>query len=125
MTTSSTATGTYRSSFSFKDAVLLSANSTNSSWFFSDVVDLNSDDRKDLVFFGATYPIGAATSEPRGSLFYWGSGHGTYSLATDRDITLPKTVHPREVVYADFNEDHVLDIFVADHGWDTLNRPEI
>jgi len=116
MSTSSTAAGKYRSLFSVKDYYIASDNGTNSDQFFTDSTDLNGDGKKDLLLLGFTFPVGSATSEPRGSLFYWGTGQGTYSLATDRDITLPKTVHPRKVVYADFNEDNVLDIFVADHG---------
>lgn len=38
-------------------------------------------------------------------------------------ISVPNTVHPRELAYADFNGDGKLDIFIADHGWDTNPYP--
>jgi hypothetical protein len=56
-------------------------------------------------------------------IFYWGGQNYKYSLVDSLNISLPKTIHPREVLYADFNNDGKLDIFVADHGWDTNPYP--
>jgi hypothetical protein len=47
-----------------------------------------------------------------------GNGHGSFAKAASALFTnlLPTTVHPREIVTADFNRDGKLDIFIADHG---------
>ena len=87
-------------------------------------VDLNQDGYKDIALFGFTYPdTGVTSGIPQKSMFYWGSANGTYELASAAIIDIPATVHPREFVTADFNNDGKLDLFVADHGWDTAPYP--
>ena len=83
-------------------------------------VDLNQDGYKDIALFGFIFPdTGVTSGIPQKSMFYWGSKNGTYELASTSSIDIPSTVHPREFVTADFNNDGKLDLFVADHGWDT------
>ena len=87
-------------------------------------VDLNQDGYKDIALFGFIFPDKGVTSGiPQKSMFYWGSKNGTYELASTSSIDIPSTVHPREFVTADFNNDGKLDLFVADHGWDTAPYP--
>ena len=87
-------------------------------------VDLNQDGYKDIALFGFIFPdIGVTSGIPQKSMFYWGSKNGTYELASTSSIDIPSTVHPREFVTADFNNDGKLDLFVADHGWDTAPYP--
>ncbi|MBJ7280245.1 MAG: VCBS repeat-containing protein, partial [Candidatus Nanopelagicales bacterium] len=86
-------------------------------------MDLNQDGNKDLIFFGFTSPTMSKTETPQESLFYWGTGFSNYALASATSISLPATSHPREIAYADFNKDGKLDIFLADHGWDTMPFP--
>jgi hypothetical protein len=87
-------------------------------------VDLNQDGYKDIALFGFIFPdTGVTSGIPQKSMFYWGSKNGTYELASTSSIDIPSTVHPREFVTADFNNDGKLDLFVADHGWDTAPYP--
>ena len=87
-------------------------------------VDLNQDGYKDIALFGFIFPdTGVTAGIPQKSMFYWGSKNGTYELASSSSIDIPATVHPREFVTADFNKDGKLDLFVADHGWDTAPYP--
>lgn len=87
-------------------------------------VDLNQDGFKDIALFGFIFPdTGVTSGIPQKSMFYWGSKNGTYELASTSSIGIPSTVHPREFVTADFNNDGKLDLFIADHGWDTAPYP--
>jgi Ca2+-binding RTX toxin-like protein len=101
--------------------------STDTAKSRSDVVysvDLNKDGYKDIALFGFIFPDTDVTSGiPQKSMFYWGSNKGTYELASTSSIDIPPTVHPREFVTADFNNDGQLDLFIADHGWDTAPYP--
>ena len=113
----------FRDYFQFKKQYIVSADTAKSLSYFVESVDLNQDGNKDLIFFGFTSPTMSKTETPQKSLFYWGTGSGNYSLAAATSIALPATSHPREVAYADFNNDGKLDIFLADHGWDTNPFP--
>lgn len=87
-------------------------------------VDLNQDGFRDIALFGFIFPdIGVTSGTPQKSMFYWGGKNGTYELASTLSIDIPATVHPREFVTADFNKDGKLDLFIADHGWDTAPYP--
>ena len=112
-----------RDYFQFKKHYIVSADTAKSRSYFVESMDLNQDGNKDLIFFGFTSPTMSKTETPQESLFYWGTGSSNYALASAASISLPATSHPREIAYADFNKDGKLDIFLADHGWDTMPFP--
>lgn len=113
-----------RDYFKFRSYYPVSIDTAKAKSYFVQSTDLNLDGYKDVLFFGATYPIGSNTnSSPQSGLFYWGSSDYKYNLADLSTISIPNTVHPRELAYADFNGDGKLDIFIADHGWDTNPFP--
>ena len=113
-----------REYFQYKSNFAVSADTAKARSYFIESTDLNQDGMKDVILFGFTFPNnGVTTAIPQGSIFYWGSNSGTYSQPTAGSISLPSTTHPREIAYADFNNDGKLDIFLADHGWDTAPFP--
>lgn len=86
--------------------------------------DLNLDGNSDLVVLGASYPSdGAPIAQP--GFVAFGNGAGGFTLATELQfpISTLKTVHPREVVFADLNGDKIPDIYIADHGFDAAPFP--
>lgn len=86
--------------------------------------DLNLDGNSDLIVLGASYPSdGAPVAQP--GFVAFGNGAGGFTLATETQfpISTLKTVHPREVIFADFNRDGRPDVYVADHGYDTMPFP--
>ena len=102
--------------------------SFSTSYRSSDVVtaDLNGDGHQDLIMLGADYPqIGVTSYAPRPGRVYWGNGQGGFTAATESQFPLStlNTVHPRKVLTADLNGDGRLDVFVANHGWDTEPFP--
>ncbi len=114
----------FREYFQYKSFYAVSTDTAKSKAYFVESVDLNQDGNKEVIFFGATYPMGSNTSEsPQSGIFYWGSPIYKYNLTASLSVTLPQTTHPREIAYADFNNDGKLDIFIADHGWDTNPYP--
>ena len=113
----------FRDYFQFKKHYIVSADTAKSRSYFVESMDLNQDGNKDLIFFGFTSPTMSKTETPQESLFYWGTGSSNYALDSVTSISLPATSHPREIAYADFNNDGKLDIFLADHGWDTMPFP--
>lgn len=114
----------FRDYFQYKSFYTVSSDTAKSKSYFVESVDLNQDGYKEIIFFGATYPIGSNTVDsPQNGMFYWGTNDYKYSITSQSSVSLPKTTHPREIAYADFNNDGKLDIFVADHGWDTTPFP--
>ena len=113
-----------RDYFQFRSYYPVSVDAAKAKYYFVQSADLNLDGYKDVLFLGATYPIASNTNSlPQSGLFYWGSSDYKYNLADLSTISVPNTVHPRELAYADFNGDGKLDIFIADHGWDTNPYP--
>jgi len=114
----------FRYYFQYKSFYAASSDTAKSKSYFVESVDLNQDGYKEIIFFGATYPIGSNTTDSsQNGMFYWGTNDYKYSITSQLSLSLPKTTHPREIAYADFNNDGKLDIFIADHGWDTIPFP--
>jgi Ca2+-binding RTX toxin-like protein len=84
--------------------------------------DLNLDGNQDIISTYFRYPQDVNPIEIRISL---GDGRGRFTESTVLLVAgdVPGTVHPREVVVADFNGDGMPDIFVADHGYDAAPFP--
>ncbi len=113
-----------RDYFLYKYNYIVSVDTAKSRSYFFQSNDLDEDGNKDVILFGFTYPNNNVTTPiPQGSIFYWGTSSGGYNLASATSIALPSTTHPREIAYADFNNDGKLDLFLADHGWDTVPFP--
>lgn len=85
------------------------------------VFDLDHDGDQDIVLLGAFYPYqGEWDDKPREGRILINDGDLNFSEAVgDR----PLTVHPREVLYADFDSNGLVDFFVADHGYDAPPFP--
>jgi len=81
--------------------------------------DVNKDTFTDLVITGFT-PIDQPQQGPRPGTILLNNGDNTFKAATgDR----PQSEWVREVLVADFNGDGISDLFMADHGWDTMPFP--
>lgn len=88
-----------------------------------ELVDANHDGVADLLVFGAYYPFLGNTPAAQPAILLLGNGDGTYAPAPGLLPAGFGTVHPREVVQADFNEDGLPDLFIADHGYDASPFP--
>jgi hypothetical protein len=89
-----------------------------------ELVDANGDGIKDILTFGAYYPFNGSNPVGQPALLMLGKGDGTYMPAPAG--MLPSTfttIHPREIIQADFNKDGLMDLFVADHGYDAAPFP--
>ena len=76
--------------------------------------DFDGDGDDDVVFTAGTYP-GEEFIASRQGAFLINEGNYSFTVAEgDR----PDSVHPREVLMADFNGDGRNDFFIADHGYD-------
>ncbi len=84
---------------------------------FADDFDGDGDD--DVVFTAGTYPDEEFTSSRQGVILI---NEGDYSFSV-AEGDRPDSVHPREVLMADFNGDGRNDFFIADHGYDVVPFP--
>ena len=97
-------------------------------FIFPALGDVNGDGRADLLVLGQQYPApgvdGTNWKTQPGRLFL-GDGQGGFSLAPAALFPVDglRTVHAREVLFADFNGDGRNDVFIADHGWDAPPFP--
>jgi len=84
--------------------------------------DLDQDGDTDLILAGAFYPYrGEWSGEPSDdSVILINQGNNQFIKASG---DVPKGVHPREILYADFDANGLIDFFVADHGYDAEPFP--
>ena len=96
-------------------------------WVFlsADTADLNGDGHQDLVALGANYPSSAVINTPQPGRVLLGDGDGHFAVASPDQFPVDSmlTVHPRKVIFADFNADRRPDMFVSSHGWDAPPKP--
>ena len=87
-------------------------------------VDLNNDGNDDLVVVGASYPFDGPPV-PQPSFVAFGNGNGGFTTASQSVFPFASltTVHPREVIFEDFNGDGFKDMYVGDHGFDANPFP--
>jgi hypothetical protein len=93
---------------------------------FPALEDLNGDGNQDLLVLGAWYPgNGRICCTPQPGGVYLGDGFGRFTPAPRDQFPLDTvlTVHPRKVLFADFNGDGRQDAFVSTHGWDADSFP--
>ena len=76
--------------------------------------DIDGDGDDDVLLAGATYP-GEPFNGAREGVILFNNGDFTFTVA---DGDRPSSVHPREVLLADFDGDGMKDFFIADHGYD-------
>jgi hypothetical protein len=96
-------------------------------FIFSPVTaDLNGDGNQDLIVLGASYPTALVTTPiPQPSRVFFGDGNGHFTPVPSSIFPVEslQTVHPRKVLFGDFNGDSQLDVFVSSHGWDANPFP--
>ena len=88
-----------------------------------ELVDANGDGILDILVFGAYYPFNGSAPSGQTSWLLQGKADGTFTPSQSLLPSTFKTVHPREVVQADFNKDGLKDLYVADHGYDAQPFP--
>jgi|GEM_PF-840742 len=115
----------YGNHFKYKFAFPIGPNVSSTGAYFIDAVDLTGDRNAEALFFGFTYPsLGNTFNFPQQSSAFFGIGAGLFSPTSNQfSFAMPATTHPRKLLYADFNQDGRLDVFLADHGWDTNPFP--
>jgi hypothetical protein len=81
--------------------------------------DVNGDNFTDIIVTGYT-PVSRPAQGAQPGQILLNNGDNTFRAATgDR----PQNEWAREIVVADFNNDGIQDIFIADHGWDAPPFP--
>jgi hypothetical protein len=115
----------YGNYFEYKPAFPIGSNVSSTDAYFIDAVDLTGDRHAEALFFGFTYPsLGNTFNFPQQGSAFFGTGAGLFSSSSSQfSFAMPATTHPRKLLYADFNQDGRLDVFLADHGWDTVPFP--
>jgi hypothetical protein len=89
--------------------------------FTTFTTDLNRDGATDLVITGGTFPGDHEESRgPQPGLILFNNGDNTFTPA-DGDV--PGSESARRILVEDFNNDDVLDIYIADHGYDASPFP--
>jgi Ca2+-binding RTX toxin-like protein len=81
-------------------------------------LDWNGDGFLDLFIFNGTFPPVAETPQPAWVLLSDGAG-GFLTAPQVFPGPVTGSVHPRQAEFADFNGDGRIDLFIADHGYDT------
>lgn len=86
--------------------------------------DFNSDGYQDALLLGAFYPMGGSqpVSQP-GMVLLGGPTGFTPAPQSVFPWQALQTVHPRKVLFEDFNRDGKPDVYIASHGWDTNPFP--
>lgn len=80
--------------------------------------DIDNDGRDEVLITSGTFPPDLPATARQGTFVdFSGSALATMTGA------MPVTMHPRDYVIANFNGDAYLDIFIADHGYDTNPFP--
>lgn len=87
--------------------------------------DLNGDGHPDMFALGSFFPGGSTNWTVQPGRLLLGDGKGGFAVASESVFpsSALSSVHPRKVVYADFNGDGRDDVFIADHGWDATPFP--
>lgn len=83
-------------------------------------LDVNGDGRLDLVGANLYYPL---QNKAIPVYVLLNNGSSGFTFGSKLISGTPATVHPREIVTADFNGDGITDIFMADHGYDAQPFP--
>ncbi len=81
--------------------------------------DVNGDGHQDLIVLGIWQPGGGRTCcTPQPGRVLLGDGDGRFSPAPANlfPVDTLLTVHPRKVLFADFNADGRQDMFISTHG---------
>ncbi len=85
------------------------------------ITDLNGDGATDIVILGATDPSNnTGTQGPQSGLILFNNGDNTFTPA-EGDV--PGSEAARELLLEDFNGDGILDMYIADHGYDAPPFP--
>jgi hypothetical protein len=98
---------------------------TTKDLFTAVTADVNGDGKSDLIALGAFYPGTSTAYSSQPGRVLLGDGQGRFTPAANVAFSNPSlgTVHPRKVLFADFNGDGRSDMFVADHGYDASPFP--